>query len=277
MFQIWNYSISALSFTESHKWGVLRGVISLSLVIIAFQGSFISVLMSAPSIVDNRFFSSIDAVCDDEDGGKTRWWLIQWLKTRSEKWSDYNVYNSRGFPQPERVISCQVRMTVREYQEPFVLTSYADFTFSLYLFCFVKMFGEELKTIRRLGVRYVRQRLSVLKPVHEVIILVKWMSGFAASTQFCVCHCLRTYDMEGPWLNMQYRISNCCGIKVRQLFFIGDIITRNVQLPGFWKYLVDQWNLHFIEATSCFLRIHTSNDIKQEILPYTKYQMVTFL
>ena len=64
-------------------------------------------------------------------------------------------------------------MTVREYQEPFVLTSYADFTFSLYLFCFVKMFGEELKTIRRLGVRYVRQRLSVLKPVHEVIILVK--------------------------------------------------------------------------------------------------------
>ena len=59
------------------------------------------------------------------------------------------------------------------------------------------------------------------------------MSGFAASTQFCVCHCLRTYDMEGPWLNMQYRISNCCCIKVRQLVFIGDIIARNVQLPGF--------------------------------------------
>lgn len=64
------------------------------------------------------------------------------------------------------------------------------------------MFSDELKNLRKLGVRHVRA-IPWLWPKHALLINGVHL-GSPSDPQLCLGHCFRSYDLERSWSDYEY-------------------------------------------------------------------------
>ncbi len=115
------------------------------------------------------------------------------------------------------------------------------------------MFADELKTLRRLGVRHV-SRLCLWTCCRAMMGLKSrlWLPllGAAADTQLRVCACVRAHDLERAGANYEHGVADCrrSEVRLRVLGWRGEGADG---MSGCGGDTVARWNLRSTAGTCC--------------------------